>query len=241
VRPAGKTLTHKGERYNPARMTLRPFTAVPILTAMLLALSAVAQQAPQTVSSGEAVEPKVPVVVYLGDSLTAGLGLSENEAFPGLVGKALEARDLPVRTVNAGVSGDTTAGGARRIDWILRQRPDVVVIELGANDALRGLSPAMTEENLRLIGVRALAAGAKVLLVGMKVPPNYGPEFVRNFESIFPRLAGELGVPLMPFLLEGVAGRPDLNQADGIHPNAKGHRIIAESMLPYLDELVRSL
>ncbi len=239
--PPGEKPTRNGERYNPAGVTLRPRIAVPILAALALASSAAAREAPQAAASGEELEPRVPVVVYLGDSLTAGLGLPENEAFPGLVGDALEGRELPVRTVNAGVSGDTTAGGARRIDWILRQRPDVVVIELGANDALRGLSPAMSEENLRQIGVKALAAGAKVLLVGMKVPPNYGPEFVRDFESIFPRLAGELGVPLMPFLLEGVAGNPDLNQADGIHPNAEGHRRIAESMLPYLEELVRSL
>jgi acyl-CoA thioesterase-1 len=148
-------------------------------------------------------------------------------------------RGVPVRIVNAGVSGDTTAGGVSRLDWLLRQAPDVVVVELGANDGLRGLPLEMSERNLREIVTRCLDAGAKVLLVGMKIPPNYGPVYTRGFEKIFPKLADELDVPLMPFLLEGVAADPNLNLPDGIHPNAEGQRRVAESFLPYLEPLVR--
>jgi acyl-CoA thioesterase-1 len=179
-----------------------------------------------------------PVVVFLGDSLTAGLGLAAEEAFPALVAAALAARGAPIRAINAGVSGDTTAGGLRRLDWALKSRPQVVVVALGANDGLRGQPLRSIEDNLRAIVERARAAGARVLLAGMLMPPNYGGEYASGFAAIYPRLAKQLGVPLVPFLLEGVAGHPELNQPDGIHPTAEGQRIVARNVEPYLAELV---
>ncbi|MDX1388236.1 MAG: arylesterase [Acidobacteriota bacterium] len=179
-----------------------------------------------------------PVVVFLGDSITAGYGLSEDEAFPALIGEELEGRGVSIRTVNAGESGGTSAGGLRRLNWILRQGPAVVVVELGANDGLRGLPLEDTEKNLREIIVRSKQAGARVLLVGMLLPPNYGPEYTEQFRAIYPTLAEELDVVLMPFGLEGVAAEPDLNLPDGIHPNAEGHRIIAANLLPHLEPLI---
>ena len=175
-----------------------------------------------------------PVVVFLGDSLTAGLGLAAEEAFPALVAERLARAGTPIQPVNAGVSGDTSAGGLRRLPWLLRQDPDVVVVELGANDALRGQPVAGIEENLRRIVQSAQAAGARVLLVGLQVPPSYGGDYARQFAEMYPRLAEELDVPLLPFLLEGVAGRRELNLADGLHPNAEGHRLIAELLAPRL-------
>lgn len=179
-----------------------------------------------------------PLVLFLGDSLTAGYGLGEKEAFPALLGELLEADGNPIRVLNAGVSGDTSAGGLRRLDWLLTQKPSIVVVELGANDGLRGLPLEHTEENLRQILVRVSEAGALPLLVGMQVPPNYGPEYAPAFAALFPRLAKSLGVPLVEFLLDGVGGRPELNLSDGIHPTAEGHRILAENVLPRLRSLV---
>lgn len=178
------------------------------------------------------------LVLFLGDSLTAGYGLGESAAFPSVLRRLLEEEGRSVRILNAGVSGDTTAGGLRRLDWLLSQEPDIVVVELGANDGLRGLPIEHTEENLREILLRIRNAGARPLLVGMQVPPNYGPEYAPAFEQIFPRLARELDVPLVEFLLDGVGGRPELNLADGIHPTAEGHRILARNVLPHLQALL---
>lgn len=179
-----------------------------------------------------------PLVVFLGDSLSAGLGLEEEEAFPARVAALLAQQGRPIRAVNAGISGDTSAGGLARLDWLLRQKPDVMVVELGANDGLRGQPVGATETNLRAITARSQAAGAKVLLVGIQVPPNYGPEYARDFAAIFPRIADELKVPLLPFLLAGVAGDPTLNLADGLHPTATGHERIAATLLPYLKSVL---
>jgi acyl-CoA thioesterase-1 len=179
-----------------------------------------------------------PLVVFLGDSLTAGYGLPEADAYPALIEAALAAEGRPVRVVNAGVSGDTSAGGLARLDWVLRLEPDVVVVELGPNDGLRGLPLEATEANLRRIVERSRAAGARVLLAGMLIPPNYGPDYAGRFAAIYPRLAAELDVPLVPFLLEGVGGELDLNLADGIHPNAAGHRRLADNVMPHLRPLV---
>jgi acyl-CoA thioesterase-1 len=140
--------------------------------------------------------------------------------------------------VNAGVSGDTTAGGLERLDWLLAQRPDWIVIELGANDGLRGQPLAAIEANLRALVARSRAAGARVLLVGMRMPINYGPDYTHGFAAIYPRLARELGVPLLPFLLEGVAARPELNLPDGIHPNARGHEVVARGVADALAPLL---
>ena len=196
--------------------------------------------AAEPVPGSEPPADRLPLVVFLGDSLTAGLGVGEAEAFPEQVRLRLAAAGVAVRIVNAGVSGDTTAGGRARLDWLLRQRPDVLVVGLGANDGLRGLELDETEANLRAIVAGAREAGARVLLLGMLLPPNYGPEYTSGFEAIFPRLARETGVPLVPFLLADVAGIAELNQADGIHPTAEGHRLMAGNVAPALRELLEA-
>jgi acyl-CoA thioesterase-1 len=178
------------------------------------------------------------VIVALGDSLTAGLGVGADEAYPALLEARLRREGFHYRVVNAGVSGDTSAGGLRRLDWALRLRPDVVIVALGANDGLRGQPPDALRGNLTRIVARARAAGARVLLAGMRVPPNYGVDYARTFAGVYPTVARSTGVPLAPFLLDGVAGDPRLNQADGIHPTAEGQRIIAERLWPHLKPLL---
>lgn len=179
--------------------------------------------------------PTVPRILFLGDSLSAGLGVAEDEAFPEVIEQQLCEDGARCLIVNAGVSGDTTAGGLRRLDWLLRQRPDLVVIELGANDGLRGLPNEETENNLRQILERLRAEEIDGLLVGMLIPPNYGPDYTQEFAALYPRLANEFEVPRVPFLLEGVAGDSTLNQADGIHPTVEGHRRLADTVRPALE------
>ena len=179
------------------------------------------------------------VVVALGDSLTAGLGVAADEAFPARLQARLRAEGYDYRVVNAGVSGDTTAGGLRRVDWALRAHPDVVIVALGANDGLRGQSPQAIRANLEEIVERLQASGARVLLVGMRLPPNYGAEYTKEFEAVFPAVARRAKIVLMPFLLDGVAADPRLNQADGIHPTAAGQQMIADRLWPYLRPLLR--
>ena len=181
------------------------------------------------------------VVVALGDSLTAGLGVAADEAFPARLQARLRAEGYDYRVVNAGVSGDTTAGGLRRVDWALRAHPDVVIVALGANDGLRGQSPQAIRANLEEIVERLQASGARVLLVGMRLPPNYGAEYTKEFEAVFPAVARRAKIVLMPFLLDGVAADPRLNQADGIHPTAAGQQMIADRLWPYLRPLLRPI
>jgi len=201
--------------------------------------AAVATAAERPVAA--AGEQALPRVLFLGDSLTAGFGLSEAEAFPALIDDALRERGWDVDVVNGGVSGDTTAGGLSRLPWLLRQSPDIVVVELGANDGLRGLPLAGTAENLGKIVRAAHDAGAEVLLVGMRLPPNYGATYAQDFEAVFNRIAAELEVVYMPFLLEDVGGVAELNLPDGIHPNADGHRIVASNLLPFVEQLLERL
>lgn len=182
-----------------------------------------------------------PRVVFLGDSLTAGFGLGEEQAFPAIIGERLADRGTSVTIVNAGVSGDTTAGGRNRLKWLLRQQPDILVVGLGANDGLRGLSVTMTEENLRSILTTARDSGAILVLLGMKLPPNLGSDYLGAFESIYPRLAEELGVALVPFMLDGVAGEARFNLPDGIHPTAEGQKIVADNVLPWIEEAIERL
>lgn len=175
-----------------------------------------------------------PLVVFLGDSLTAGYGLGGEQAYPALVERRLEEQGTPLKALNAGVSGDTTAGGLSRLDWLLSQKPDVVVVGLGGNDGLRGLPLEQAERNLREIVRRSKEAGARVLLLGMQIPPNYGPEYAQGFKDMYPRIAEEMDVPLVPFVLEGVGGVTELNQADGIHPTAEGQEKVADLVTPYV-------
>ena len=179
------------------------------------------------------------VVVALGDSLTAGLGVAADEAFPARLEARLKSEGFAYRVVNAGVSGDTTAGGLRRVDWVLRARPEVVIVALGANDGLRGQEPKAMRTNLDEIVRLLQAAGARVLLAGMRLPPNYGGDYTKEFDAVFPAVARRAKVALMPFLLEGVAGVPRLNQPDGIHPTAEGQQVIADHLWPYLRPLLR--
>lgn len=180
-------------------------------------------------------------VVFLGDSITAGYGLDPAEAYPALVGAALAADPATAgwKAVNAGVSGDTSAGGLRRLDWVLRQKPALVVIALGGNDGLRGLALDQLEANLRAAVAKVRAAGARAALVGMRMPANLGPDYRAAFAAIYPRLADELGVPLLPFLLDGVALDPKLNQPDQIHPNREGQAVIAAKVSAWLKPLLR--
>jgi acyl-CoA thioesterase-1 len=179
------------------------------------------------------------VIVALGDSLTAGLGVAPDEAYPALLQRRLQEAGLPYRVVNAGVSGDTSAGGLRRLDWVLRARPDVVIVALGANDGLRGQPVATLRDNLTAIVTRLRAAGARVLLVGMRIPPNYGRAYADEFAEAFHAVARRESVPFLPFLLDGVAGDPRLNQVDGIHPNVAGHRAVAETVWRALRPLLQ--
>jgi acyl-CoA thioesterase-1 len=179
------------------------------------------------------------VIVALGDSLTAGFGVLPDEAYPALLGERLRREGYAYRVVNAGVSGDTTAAALRRIDWVLRAQPTVVIVALGANDGLRHQSVAAMRDNLVEIVRRLRAAGATVLLAGMRVPPNYGPEYGAAFAGVFPDVARATGAPLVPFLLDGIAGDARLNQPDGIHPTPEGQRIIADKLWPHLKPLLR--
>lgn len=180
-------------------------------------------------------------IVILGDSLTAGLGLSQEEAYPALLEARLRtAGQNEASVVNAGVSGDTTAGGLRRLAWVLRQKPTHLVVALGANDMLRGLKPEETEKNLILLIEQIKKAGARPVLFGMKATANLGAEYRKRFDAIYPRVAQREKIPLLPFLLEGVAMKAELNQADGIHPNSRGQEILAERTAKFLLPLLKA-
>lgn len=178
-------------------------------------------------------------VAFFGDSLTAGFGLSPDQAYPALVGRALTEAGLPVTILNAGVSGDTTAAGLRRLDWTLQQHPDVFVLALGANDMLRGLPVTEARANLTTIAERARAAGATVVLAGMRANPSLGPDYATAFDAIYPDLSRTLNAPLLPFLLDGVIGDPAFTQSDGVHPTAAGQQRIAALLLPVLEPIVK--
>lgn len=179
-----------------------------------------------------------PRIVAFGDSLTAGLGVSADESYPAQLQRRLDHLDYRYRVINAGVSGDTTAGGVRRVPWVLSSKPDLVILELGGNDGLRGLSLEQTKSNLSEIIRRLQQADVTVILAGMKLPPNYGPEYITGFEAIYPALAKQYHLPLIPFFLEGVAASSTLNQADGIHPTKEGYRMIVEQILKTLGPLL---
>jgi acyl-CoA thioesterase-1 len=180
-------------------------------------------------------------ILAFGDSLTAGFGLAEADGFTAKLQAALAGKGIDARVINGGVSGDTSAGGLARLDWSLADKPDLVILELGANDALRGLDPAATRANLDAMLQRLRAAGVPVLLVGMRAPPNLGRDFVAAFDRIYPELAAKYGVPLYPFFLDGVAVDARLTQPDGLHPNAAGVEVIVERLLPTLLPAIAAL
>lgn len=178
------------------------------------------------------------IVVAFGDSLTAGLGVMPDESYPAQLQARLRADGYAYRVVNAGASGDTTAGGLRRVDWALKNKPDIVIVALGANDALRGQDLASVRANLDGIVARFQKAGARVLVAGMEVPPNYGARYAADFRRLYVEVARKRGAAFMPFLLDGVAGNPRLNQGDGIHPTAEGYRIVVDHLWPYLEPML---
>lgn len=204
-----------------------------LLTVLLLASAMPALNGP-----AQAAERPLTLVV-LGDSLVAGYGLAPGEAFPEKLGEALKARGHDVTIVNAGVSGDTSAGGLERLDWSVPEETDAAIVELGANDALRGFEPEQTRKNLEAIVGGLKARGIEVLLAGMLAPPNMGPDYGKAFNAIYPELAKQLDVALYPFFLDGVAAQADLNQSDGMHPNAAGVAVIVERFLPAAEELLQ--
>ena len=208
---------------------------------MLLAACGGASEPPRSEASPDTTAPaardtaraeRTINVLVLGNSLAAGYGLSPDEAFPAVLQRKVDSLGWPVRIINAGLSGETSAGGLRRIDWLLRERIDVLILELGANDGLRGIDPEVTRRNLQGIidKVRVRYPDADIILAGMQLPPNLGPDYTAAFRAIYPELARANDAHLIPFLLEGVGGVPKLNQADGIHPTAEGQRIVAENV-----------
>ncbi len=198
-----------------------------------------AAAAPSTPSAPKVEIPSdAPVIVAFGDSLTAGYGLAPEQSFPSLMQTLLAERGLVYRVVNEGVSGDTTATALQRVDTAAAHHAELALVAIGANDGLRGLPVDEMEANLREIITRFEAAGSKVALAGMLVPPNMGPEYAGAFGEVYPRVAEEEELPLLPFLLDGVAADPDLNQDDGIHPNAEGARIVAEQAADFVAPLL---
>jgi acyl-CoA thioesterase-1 len=196
---------------------------------------------PAFAQASAAIGAKPIKMVVLGDSLSAGFGLAGSDAFPAKLQKALKARGIPVEMINAGVSGDTTSGGRDRLDWSVPEGTRAVIVELGANDALRGTDPAVTRAALSDIVTRLRARGIAVLLCGMLAPPNYGNDFAARFNAIYPDIAKSSGVPLYPFFLKGVAADAKLNQADGMHPTAEGVEIIVNNILPTVEAFLGTI
>jgi acyl-CoA thioesterase I len=218
----------------PPLRALRRYGAAAPLVNMALAVLALL-----LVMSGAAPAAPPPRILVLGDSLTAGYGLAPGEAFPARLQARLAAAGIPATIINGGVSGDTSADGLARLDWVMSDHPDFVLVELGANDALRGIDPKLTYANLDGILAKLQASRVKMMLLGMLAPPNWGRDYQRDFDGIYKRLAAKYKVPLYPFVLDGVAMDPALNQADGLHPNAKGAEIIAEKLEPAVARLLQ--
>jgi acyl-CoA thioesterase-1 len=207
---------------------------------LILGLALIGAQ-PALAQATAAIGAKPIKMVVLGDSLSAGFGLAGSDAFPAKLQKALKAKGIPVEMVNAGVSGDTSSGGRDRLDWSVPEGTRAVIVELGANDALRGTDPAVTRAALSDIVTRLKARGIAVLLCGMFAPPNYGNDFAARFNAIYPDIAKSSGVPLYPFFLEGVAADARLNQADGMHPTAEGVEIIVNNILPTVEAFLGAI
>jgi len=196
----------------------------------------------ESVENENSAEQKKKVILFFGDSLTAGYGLEQGEGFPEILQQKIDSLGLSYQVVNAGLSGETSAGGKNRIDWVLKQNVDVFVLELGANDGLRGIPLEETRNNLQQIidFVREQNPDIEIILAGMQIPPNMGQDYTSEFKAIFPELAKKNEVHLIPFLLKDVAGNPDLNQEDGIHPTAEGQEIVADNVWEVLKDVVQN-
>ncbi len=195
----------------------------------------------QGAAASTAVRVERARIVAFGDSLTAGLGVPPAQTYPAHLQRRLDQAGYHIQVINAGVSGETSAGGLRRVDWVLKSDPDLVILELGGNDGLRGIDPKETRGNLEQIIKRFQAEEVPVILAGMKLPPNYGEQFTSRFAAIYPDLAQSYRLPLMPFFLEDVALQDELTQADGIHPTGDGYRVIVENLFPVLEPLLKKI
>lgn len=243
------TRTHTAKVAGARAWTSILYTARAIGKGLLLALVACSgaeparppPDKPQPVAVAEDPAADEVLVIVMGDSIAAGYGLPSDQAFPDLLQARLREAGLPVRVLNAGVSGDTTAGGVSRLAWLLKQRPDLLVVELGGNDLLRGQPVENTRANLEQILTQAKAAGARVVLLGVKAPDTHGPAYQAAFDAIYPELAKAHDVAVVEGFLDPLVGRPELLQADGLHPTADGHRLLADTLQPALEPLVRAI
>ena len=195
------------------------------------------------IDSKTATQNSTKTILFFGDSLTAGYGLEdENDAFPALIQARLDSLELDYKVINSGLSGETTAGGKSRINWVLNQKVDIFILELGANDGLRGVPLSETRENLQAIidAVLQKSEDTKIILAGMQLPPNMGFDYINGFKTIFPELAKKNNLDLIPFLLKNVGGIPELNQADGIHPTTAGQKILANNVWAILEKVIKT-
>ncbi|WP_375583890.1 arylesterase [Cyclobacterium xiamenense] len=217
-----------------------------VLAALLLYLVPSCSQKPQEKQEPGKTEAKprdktpVKTILFFGNSLTAGYGIDEEDAFPALIQDRIDSLGMDYRVINAGLSGETTASGLSRLDWFLEEAPEVFVLELGGNDGLRGISLEETRKNLKAIisQVREKYPETSLVLAGMQIPPNMGPDYSAGFQNMYTEISAATGVVLIPFLLEGVAGDPELNLPDGIHPTEEGHQLVAETVWEYLEPLL---
>ncbi len=223
----------------PRHMRRRTGHALAILAIGLLLAGCSAAPTPNPTPAPTPTPTGELLILAVGDSLTEGLGVGDAETYPAQLEAALHAAGYAVRVVNAGVSGETSSGTLQRIDWLLQQQPDIVILAIGGNDGLRGIDPALTEQNIAALVARIQASGAVVVLPGMEMVRNLGSEFVSDFRAIYPRVAEESGAILMPFFLEGVAGDRTLNQPDFIHPTGAGYAVVVENLLPYVEQALQ--
>ena len=198
------------------------------------------KQTETTSTDSTQVKTTQKTILFFGNSLTAGYGIDPEDAFAGLTQQRLDSLGKDYRVINGGLSGETTAGGLSRLDWFLEEEPTIFVLELGGNDGLRGILPSESKSNLLAIidKVRAKYPNTTIILAGMQIPPNMGQEYTEEFKAIYPAVADEKNVTLIPFLLEGVAGNPELNLPDGIHPTEEGHKIVFETVWPFIEKLI---
>ncbi|MCS5490369.1 arylesterase [Algoriphagus limi] len=228
---------------------MKTFKSISILSLILISFltfscgdnQAKKEEVKDTEQTSSSVEAPKQTILFFGNSLTAGYGIDKEDAFAGLVQQRIDSLGLDYRVINGGLSGETTAGGLSRLDWFLEDEPAIFVLELGGNDGLRGILLSETKSNLEKIidKVRAKYPNTHIILAGMQIPPNMGQEYTDEFKEIYPQVAKEKNVTLIPFLLEGVAGDPALNLPDGIHPTEEGHQIVFETVWPFIEELVK--
>ena len=228
----------KGILANGLTKNMRLFMAAFIL---LVGVSCDSSRPPQQQQPAEnkAISDSQGVIVAMGDSLTSGLGVSPEDAYPAQLERLLAEREMNYRVINAGISGETSSGARSRVGWVLKLKPNIVILETGANDGLRGIDPALIEENIEQIIVRLKEEQITVVLAGMMMVTNLGKDYIANFNTIYPRLAQKHQVILMPFFLQDVATETSKNQADGIHPNRAGYEIITANLLPFVEEAIK--